>query len=290
MQWHQISIEVPFEYVEPISYLFDRYGQGMSMEIRDDDLVLLRTYLPSTSRQRLAHIEVGVKLTNILEPLGELKIEPLPPDEDWQNSWKAHFSLLKLGKNLVIKPSWIDYAPGPDDVVIELDPGLAFGTGYHPTTYTCLEALEQLIEPGMSVLDLGVGSGILTIAAAKLGAGHILALDIDSVAITAARQNFRRLGILPQVTLAQGTLPSSQAKPGAFDILVSNISSRAIRERSPHLLPVLNHRGALVASGIIESQEQETTEALEQAGFVVQETWPKEDWVTLVCRAVSSPG
>ena len=287
MQWHEISIEIPFEYVEPISYLFDRYGHGMSMEIRDNDLVLLRTYLPSTSRQRLAHIEVGVKLTNLLQPLGELKIEPLPPDEDWQNSWKVHFSLLKLGQHLVIKPSWIDYTPAPDDIVIELDPGLAFGTGYHPTTYTCLEALEQLVEPGMSVLDLGVGSGILTIAAAKLGAGHILALDIDSVAITAARQNFRRLGILPRVTLAQGTLPNAQAKPGAFDILVANISSRAIRERSPHLLPALNHQGALIASGIIQAQEQETEEALEQAGFVVQQTWPKDDWVTLVCRAAS---
>ncbi len=287
MQWHEISIEIPFEYVEPISYLFDRYGHGMSMEIMDNDLVLLRTYLPSTSRQRLAHIEVGVKLTNLLQPLGELKIEPLPLDEDWQNSWKVHFSLLKLGQHLVIKPSWIDYAPSPDDIVIELDPGLAFGTGYHPTTYTCLEALEQLVEPGMSVLDLGVGSGILTIAAAKLGAGHILALDIDSVAITAARQNFRRLGILPRVTLAQGTLPNAQAKPGAFDILVANISSRAIRERGPHLLPVLNHQGALIASGIIQAQEQETEEALEQAGFVVQQTWPKDDWVTLVCRAAS---
>ena len=287
MQWHEISIEIPFEYVEPISYLFDRYGHGMSMEIMDNDLVLLRTYLPSTSRQRLAHIEVGVKLTSLLQPLGELKIEPLPLDEDWQNSWKVHFSLLKLGQHLVIKPSWIDYAPTPDDIVIELDPGLAFGTGYHPTTYTCLEALEQLVEPGMSVLDLGVGSGILTIAAAKLGAGHILALDIDSVAITAARQNFRRLGILPRVTLAQGTLPNAQAKPGAFDILVANISSRAIRERGPHLLPVLNHQGALIASGIIQAQEQETEEALEQAGFVVQQAWPKDDWVTLVCRAAS---
>ena len=285
MEWHEISIEIPFEYVEPISYLFERYGHGMSMEIRDNNRVLLRTYLPSTSRQRLAHIEVGVKLTSILEPLGELKVESLPPDEDWQNSWKSHFTLLKLGRNLVIKPSWIDHDPGPNDVVIELDPGLAFGTGYHPTTYTCLEALEDLVEPGMSVLDLGVGSGILTIAAAKLGAGHILALDIDSVAVTAARQNFRRLGLLPKVTLAQGSLPNPQAPARSFDILVANISSRAIRERGVHLMPPLKQQGALIASGIIQEQERETEEALEEAGFVVQATWPKDDWVTLVCRS-----
>ena len=285
MQWHQISIVTPYEYVEPISYLFDRYGHGLSMEIQGDDSVLLRTYLPSTSRQRLAHIEVGVNLTNLIQPLGELQIEPLPPDEDWQNAWKSHFSLLKLGQHLVIKPSWIEYTPARDDVVIELDPGLAFGTGYHPTTYTCLEALEHLVEPGMTVLDLGVGSGILTIAAAKLGAGQVLALDIDSVAVKAARENFQRLGILPQVALAQGTLPHSQAKAGTFDILVANISSRAIRERSPFMLPLLKENGRLIASGIINTQQPETEEALEQAGFAVREIWPKDDWVTLVCSA-----
>ena len=285
MQWHQISIETPYEYVEPISYLFDRYGDGLSMEILDGDGVKLTTYLPSASRQRLAHIEVGVKLTNLLQPLGELKVEPLPPDEDWQNAWKSHFSLLKLGQRLVIKPSWIDYTQEPDEVLIELDPGLAFGTGYHPTTYTCLEALEHLVQPGMTILDLGAGSGILTIAAVKLGAGHVMALDIDSVAIKAARGNFQRLGILPSVTLAQGTLPHSQAKDGVFDLLVANISSRAIRERAPFLLPPLREGGKLIASGIINSQQEETEEALEQAGLAVQEIWPKEDWVTLVCGA-----
>ncbi len=285
MQWHQISIVTPYEYVEPISYLFDKYGEGLSMEIQDDDSVLLRTYLPSTSRQRLAHIEVGVNLTNLVQPLGELQIEPLPPDEDWQNAWKSHFSLLKLGRNLVIKPSWIDYDATDEEVVIELDPGLAFGTGYHPTTYTCLEALEHLIQPGMTVLDLGVGSGILTIAAAKLGAARVFALDIDSVAVKAARENFHRLGIMPQVILAQGTLPHSQAHAGTFDILVANISSRAIRERAPFMLPLLKKDGRLIASGIINAQQPETEEALEQAGFTVQEIWPKEDWATLVCSA-----
>jgi ribosomal protein L11 methyltransferase len=162
---------------------------------------------------------------------------------------------------------------------------MAFGTGYHPTTYTCLEALEDIMEPGMTVLDLGVGSGILTIAAARLGADNVLALDIDSIAIRTARQNFRRLGILHRVKLVQGTLPNPLAHPGEFDIVVANISSRAIRERAPHILPLLNRRGALIASGIINDQSPQTEAALEQAGFIVQNTWPRDEWVSLVCRS-----
>jgi ribosomal protein L11 methyltransferase len=285
MQWQEISIEVPYEYVEPISYLFDRYGLGLSMETIGRDQVLLRTYLPSTSRQRLAHIEVGVNLTSILQPLGELKVVALDQDEDWENAWKSHFTLLKLGQHLVIKPSWIDYQPESGDIVIELDPGLAFGTGYHPTTYTCLEALEHLIRPGMKVLDLGTGSGILTIAAVKLGAVQVVALDIDSIAVRAARQNMRRLGIQDRVTLAQGTVPHPNAGAGSCELALANISARAIRERAAHLLPVLKPEGALIASGIISEQQRETEEALREAGFTSIEEWPKEDWVTLVCRA-----
>lgn len=284
MEWYEISIEVPFEYVEPISYLFDTYGYGLSMETKEPGRVLLRTYLPSTCRQKLAHIEVGVNLTSILQPLGDLKVEPLPQDEDWQNAWKSHFSLLKLGQHLVIKPSWIEYQPETEDVLIELDPGLAFGTGYHPTTYTCLEALEHLVRPGMNVLDLGAGSGILTIAAVKLGAGRVLALDIDSIAVQAARQNFERTGVQHQVTLAQGTLPHTLARAAEFDLIVANISSRAIRERAPLILPVLRPTGAFIASGIIKEQCQETEEALLAAGFTSLEVWPLEDWTTLVCR------
>ena len=283
MIWQEVSITVPYEYVEPISYLFDRYGHGMSMEILGANQVLLRTYLPSTSRQRLAHIEVGVKLASILQPLGELKIEPLK-DEDWQNAWKSHFSLLKLGRHLVVKPSWIEYEPTPEDLVIDLDPGLAFGTGYHPTTYTCLEALEQLVRPGDRILDLGTGSGILTIAAAKLGAATVLSLDTDPIAVRAATENFRRAGIEEVVTAKQGTVPSPLAPPGHFDLVVANISARAIQERAASVLPLLKPQGTFIASGIIDEQRPGCQEALVAAGFTSIEVLPREDWATLVCR------
>ena len=174
MSWHELSITVPFEYVEPVSYLFERYGYGLSVETKPGEYAILRSYLPSLSRQRLAHIEVGIKLASSVAELGELQITPLGVDEDWRDSWKKHFTLLRVGEHLVIKPSWIEYDAKPGDVVIDIDPGLAFGTGYHPTTYSCLEALEELIRPGQVILDVGTGSGILR-SWAKLGAGHITA-------------------------------------------------------------------------------------------------------------------
>ncbi len=288
MTWHEVSITVPYEYVEPFSYLFDRYGRGMSMEILDANQVLLRTYLPSTSRQRLAHIEVGVKLASILQPLGELKVEPLADEEDWQNAWKSHFTLLKLGQHLVIKPSWIEYESTPNDLVIDLDPGLAFGTGYHPTTYTCLEALEQLVHQGDQVLDLGTGSGILTIAAVKLGAATVLSLDTDPIAVRAATENFRRAGIQKMVTVKQGTVPSPLAQPGQFDLVVANISARAIQERATSILPLLKLQGTFIASGIINEQQPGCQEALVAAGFTSIEVLPREDWDTLLCRSGGS--
>lgn len=284
MTWQELSITVPHEYVEPISYLFDRYGHGLSMELQGTNQVLLRTYLQDASRYRLTRIEVGVKLASLLQPLGELTLRPLDKDEDWQNAWKAHFTLLRVGQRLVIKPSWIDYEAKPGDVLIELDPGMAFGTGYHPTTYTCLTALEALVRPGMTVLDLGTGSGILTIAAVKLGAGRVTAVDIDPQAAKAARQNFRSTGILHQVAMITGSLPHPQIPPGQFDLALANISARAVRERAPAILPTLKPGGRLIASGIIQDQGPEVRAALEALGFSPIEEWPREDWVTLVCQ------
>ena len=282
--WQEVSISVPFEYVEPISYLFDRYGYGLSMEDDGPEHIKLRTYLPSDARQRFSHIEVGVNLASILEPLGELTVTPLDNDADWQNAWKEHFTLLRIGKRLVIKPSWIEYEAADGEVLVELDPGLAFGTGYHPTTHTCLEVMEETVTPAIEVLDLGCGSGILTIAAIKLGAGRVVALDIDPQAVQASRQNFRRTRIKEQVQLDQGSLPNRLAPPGSFDMVFANISARGIRERASDILPTLKPAGLLIASGIIDEQYPETEQALKAAGYGDIEVRPREDWVTLTCK------
>ena len=284
MSWHELSITVPFEYVEPVSYLFERYGYGLSVETKPGDHAVLRSYLPSLSRQRLAHIEVGIKLASSVAALGELQITPLGADEDWRDSWKQHFTLLRVGKNLVIKPSWIDYEQQPGDVVIDLDPGLAFGTGYHPTTYSCLEALEELIRPGHSLLDVGTGSGILTIAAAKLGAAHITAVDIDGHAVRAARKNFRRTGISDRVAAESGSIPNSVTRGRSYEVAVANISARGIRLVSPAIPDLLASDGVFIASGVIVDQHDEAVSAVADAGLQVDEIRQRDDWLTILCR------
>ena len=284
MSWHELSINVPFEYVEPVSYLFERYGYGLSVETKPGEYAVLRSYLPSLSRQRLAHIEVGIKLASSVANLGELNIRPLDDNEDWRNSWKQHFTLLRVGRNLVIKPSWIDYEAKDSDVVVDLDPGLAFGTGYHPTTYCCLEALEELVRPGSVVLDVGAGSGILTIAAARLGAAHITAVDIDSHAVRAARRNFRRTGIAERVNAESGSIPGAATRGRAYDIAVANISARGIRLVAPAIPDLLAGDGVFVASGIIVEQHEEAAAAITNAGLSIYEIRQKEDWLTILSR------
>ena len=291
MVWQELSITVPHEYVEPISYLFGRYGKGVSTELAGEGKVLLRTYLTTGSRQRMARIDVGVRLVGAIEPIGDLEIRELPEDEDWMESWKSHFGILRIGKRLVIKPTWLelDFTASPDDIVIEIDPGIAFGTGYHPTTDTCLQAMEQRIVPGMTVLDLGTGSGILTIAAIKLGAGLVTALDIDSQAVTAARRNFKRLGINKQVRLGQGSVPHPTAPAGDFDLAVANISARGVADRCPFILTALKPGALFIASGLLNTQKEEVAAVVEPLGFSLISEWPQEEWTTLLYRATETP-
>jgi ribosomal protein L11 methyltransferase len=284
MSWHELSITVPFEYVEPVSYLFERYGYGLSVETVPGEGAILRSYLPSLSRQRLAHIEVGISLAATVAELGELNIRPLDDNEDWRNKWKQHFTLLRVGQHLVIKPSWVEYEPQDDDVLVELDPGLAFGTGYHPTTYSCLEALEELVRSDCSVLDVGTGSGILTVAAAKLGAQHITAVDIDGHAVRAAQRNFRRTGIAERVNTASGSIPSAATRGRIYDLVVANISARGIRLVAPAVPDLLVHNGVFIASGIIVDQHDEAVAAIAEAGLKIDEIRQKEDWLTILSR------
>jgi ribosomal protein L11 methyltransferase len=221
-------------------------------------------------------------------------------EEDWANAWKEYYHVLHVGRRVVIKPSWREYTPQPGEVVLELDPGMAFGTGLHPTTHMCLEQLEQLVQPDMRVLDVGTGSGILALTAAKLDAASVLALDISTVAVEAAQANARANGLDERVTVQLGTLlvaPASlpvndvigkplvpPASLPVYDLVVANIIARVIAELAPALVASLAPGGILIASGIIDERLPLAEDALRDAGLQNIQRVQEGDWFTLVGR------
>ena len=205
-------------------------------------------------------------------------------EEDWAESWKQYYKPLRIGKNLVVKPGWEAYQPQPGDKVIELDPGMAFGTGLHPSTQLCLQALEDLVRPGMTVLDVGTGSGILSIAAALLGAGDgqgggILAVDTDWLAVAATRENAARNRLALDVRL--GSLADVAERP--WDLVVVNILAPVIKEMlRDGLLDYVAPDGSLLLSGIIDEQLPIIEAALAAAGGRIHQQRQINDWLVLV--------
>lgn len=281
MHWLELSVQVPFEFVEPVSYLFSRYGRGLSVEDVGSGQALLRTYLTSRSKVRRARIEVGVKLIGVIKPIKGLEVRVLDKI-DWEEAWKEHFSLLKVGRSLVIKPPWIVHTGTEWEHVIELDPGLAFGTGHHPTTFMCLELLEDLVRSGTRMLDLGVGSGILTIAAAKLGAQAIIALDVDPTAVKVARKSLSHNELDVDVKVARGTLPHGLVLENSFDLCVTNISAKVVGDHATFLGGCLKLGGELIVSGFLIEQEEHVLNRLTEVGLSFCDRREIEDWVAMV--------
>lgn len=281
MKWLEFSVQVPSEFVEPITYLFGRYGRGLSIEEVGENRMMLRTYLNTSARQSRARIEVGVKLVGSLAPMGALEVRSLD-DIGWEDAWKTHFTLLKIGKTMVVKPPWIEYQREDSDRIIELDPGLAFGTGHHPTTQMCLEILEDLICPDMTILDLGTGSGILAIAGARLGASLVVALDIDSVAVRVARKAVKDNGVRDRIKISAGSVPHKLTPDFFFDLVVANISAKAVRDCASDVKKTLKPGGKLIVGGFLEEQEASLETDLRSIGFSMEARRKVEDWVTFV--------
>ena len=212
-------------------------------------------------------------------------------EEEWAEAWKRFFGVERVGRKLVVCPTWIDYAPRPEEVVIRLDPGMAFGTGQHATTRLCLEALEGRLRPDEEapprVLDVGTGSGILAIAAALLGAVRVLALDVDPVAVGVARQNVAVNGVDGQVQVVEGSLGAASALTDAgeprFDLVLANVSTAAITAMAPALARALAPGGTLVASGIGDASAEACRSSLERAGLKVLDQAHREGWCALIC-------
>lgn len=205
--------------------------------------------------------------------------------EDWENNWKAYFHPLSIGEKLLIQPTWQPTENPQGRAVLLLDPGVAFGSGSHATTRLCLQALEQHITPGCTVLDIGCGSGILSIAAALLGAQFAIGVDIDPAAVQNAQENAARNGLAPpQVQFVQGDL--AQHITGRFDVIVSNIVADAIVALAPQVSELLAPGGVWLSSGIIDTRAGDVHAALANANFTVIAQHEDEGWVCLAAQQV----
>ncbi|MEN6521940.1 MAG: 50S ribosomal protein L11 methyltransferase [Armatimonadota bacterium] len=301
MRWAEIEVVVTEEAADLVANILIEEGCGgaaikgpsvrasgpheLSDHLPADGPTVLTAYLPVDDR-------LEVKLDNICDRvralpetgvdigLGEINVKRVD-DADWASAWKSFFKAVEIGK-VLIKPSWEDVETKPEQVIVEIDPGMAFGTGNHPTTQLCMLALQKYIKGGERVLDVGTGSGVLAIAAAKLGASEVYSTENDSVAMEAAVENVRRNGVDNRLQVELSESPSSV--PGQFDLVVANITATIILGMAEDIVNAAKPGGLLITSGLIESRSDEVTGRLRGLGFEMVEKGVDDEWVILVMR------
>ncbi len=287
-QWLVITVRCAQEAADAVrERLIEMTGGRGTSEESVEDTVLLRAYAPVGDDWATAVAELADQLAAMRPLFGDgmvgAPVAQFVSEEDWAESWKRHYRPTVVGR-VVIKPSWLAMPPEapPEGVLVELDPQMAFGTGTHATTRLMLGACQDVLRPGDIVADVGTGSGILAIAAAKLGAGRVYATDNDPVAVRAARDNAERNGVAGTVEIREGEY--LDAVPGGLDGILANISPAAVVELAPAALAHLKSDGYLVASGFTARAEGEVREALEAIGFVGFEQRAEEEWRCAIAR------
>lgn len=268
---------------------YDDFGEPIAGEFR----IVVKTYIKPGDRgeQIRRQIEEGLWFLSRIYPMPEPQLRTLH-EEDWANAWKRFYKPLRVGRRVLLKPSWEEVEVAPEDIVVELDPGMAFGTGLHPSTRLCIAALEEYVRPGDAVLDVGTGSGVLAIVAHKLGAATILATDIDPIAVEVTQENAARnnvpLHVHPGIMVEQGSIPKNAA--ARFDVVVANILAEVLVKlfdgeySYPPLAEPLKPGGALILSGIIEERAEIVVAAAQRHGCTLIDRKQEGDWVTLVVR------
>jgi len=304
--WIEITLHVAPNDVDLVaSVLSDLTGQAVAIEPqirRLDDRefgfeeldapVAVRAYVePPFPEERRAQIEASLQNLILSAPLPSPAYNELDPT-DWAEEWKRFYDIQHIGDRLVIRPSWLEYQPAAGEVVLHLDPGAAFGTGQHETTRLCLAAIERHLETGMSVIDVGCGSGILVIAAAGLGATQAYAVDTDPEAIRVTRENASMNSVAAEISAEVGSLgdawPWPDHPPRNADLLVANISSNVVLLLLPEFARALAPGGRAVLSGFLAKDAQEIEAAVDGIGLSRLETHTEGDWACLVARSESS--
>lgn len=304
MRWFKVTVQTAPEAEEAVAALLrDAGAEGVMLEDGSEGDRLVIGFLPESRAAEAANFTSRVQgLTEYGLAIGAgLVTSEWITDDDWAEKWKQDYKPIALGQRLLIKPAWLPAPPGAAErIVIELDPGMAFGTGYHPTTALCLEALDELVESGATVADIGTGSGILAIAAARLGAGRVVAVDTLAEAVPVAEENCRLNGVGDVVAVAQGSadealvlLRKADARSATADapdgediiradVLVVNILARVIRRLAPDLARLLRPGGTFIFSGIIEHAAEELIHHLREHGLDVTEERTEGEWSCLI--------
>lgn len=308
MKWCEVSIQTSHEAVELISEIFTELGAtGVVIEdpelindyitsgkwdytdipiATETEVVTVKAYLSVNGELngRLQTLENEVKL------LGDRGVNTAPgvistselADEDWSDTWKQYFHTEKPGERIVIKPSWESYEPQGDEIVVELDPGAAFGTGTHATTSMCIRELEQLVKPGMKVFDIGTGSGILSIIAAKLGAETVQAVDYDESVLKIVQENIDQNHVTEKISVGQSDL--MQNVSGKANLVIANIVADIIIRLFDQLDDHLETDGTLLTSGIIEDRIDDVLKAAEAHGYGVVKRNESKGWACITFK------
>ncbi|MDQ0231585.1 50S ribosomal protein L11 methyltransferase [Metabacillus malikii] len=310
MKWSEFSIHTTQEAVEPISNILHEAGaSGVVIEdIADyekerstslgeiyqlnpsdypEEGVIVKAYLPVNSFLGETVDAIKASINNLLIydiDLGRNHVTISEVnEEEWATAWKKYYHPVKISEKFTIVPTWEIYEPvSSDELIIELDPGMAFGTGTHPTTVLCIQALEDTVVKGDTVVDVGTGSGVLSIAAGLLGAKEVTALDLDHVAVESAKLNCKINKVHNIVNVSQNNL--LDGIEGPVDLIVSNILAEIIVRFIDKAYEILKPNGTFITSGIIQNKKLEVKEALERTGFTIEETLVMEDWVAFIAK------
>ena len=303
MKWTQIRVTVPAEKIDEVVAVLTVYDTGVMTEDYRDILTSLRTIYGDLIDEKILNADKSIASASIFIPevkdpsqyvssiksrMAELSIKAdisqiEIDEEDWANSWKKHYKPVKMSSRLVAVPGWIDYEPAPNERIIKMDPGMAFGTGTHETTRLCAKLIDEYINPGDYMLDVGSGSGVLAICASKLGAEYCLACDIDEVAVRTEKENAKANECDNIECIKSDLLASVELKDGKpFDIVTANIIAEIVLRLSPDIGKYMKNNGILIVSGIVDSKEQLVVKSLENCGFEHKNTLHENGWCGIV--------